>query len=250
VSDFATTTVRPGREPITGYANAAKTGDTVDVWINGTIVTVKCARDITPAQYDLLLIMRNGMYWTAVCRLGTASVTPPYGQGDAPIPRPPVTTGTSTFGPVETRSYRSLGWRTDNDDVYQGQYGGNGNHTGCAFYGSGPRSLAGATVLGATVQVRRKNAGGITAAQPTTMRLVTQSTRPGGAPTLGASTSGPSLAWGQSTPFTIPTSWAQSMVDGTAGGLGFFVSTGSPYVIFDGRGAYSPSFTITIRWQR
>lgn len=250
MSDFATTTVRPGREAIAAYANAAKTGETVDVWINGTVVTVKCARDITPAVNDLLLILRNGMYWIAVARLGTAAVTPPYGSGTAPDPKPPITYGTSTFGPVETRSYRSLGWRFDNDDVYQGQYGGNGNHTGCAFYGSGPRSLAGATVISASIQVRRKNGGGITAAQATTMRLVTEATRPGGAPTLGASASGPSLAWGQSTSFGITTSWAQNMVDGTAGGLALFVSGGSPYVIFDGRGAYSPSFTLTIRWQR
>jgi hypothetical protein len=251
MSDFAGARVKPGREVIAAYANAAKTGDTVDVWINGTITTVKCARDITPAQFDLLLIVRNGMYWTAVCRVGTAAVTPPsYGQGTAPDPHPPVTIGTTNFGPVETRSYRNTSWRTDNDDVYQGQYGGNGNHTGCAFYGSGPRSLAGATVLAASIQVRRKSGGGITAAQATTMRLVTEATRPGGAPTLGASTAGPSLAWGQVASFGIPTSWAQNMVDGTAGGLGFFVGGGSPYVIFDGRGSYSPSFTLTIRWQR
>lgn len=250
MSDFATTAVKPGREPIAAYANAAKSGETVDVWINGVIVTVKCARDITPSQFDLLLIVRNGMYWVAVARLGTAAVTPPTGQGGAPDPRPPVTYGTSTFGPVETRSYRSLGWRTDNDDVYQGQYGGNGNHTGCAFYGSGPRSLAGATVTSAYIQVRRKNGGGITAAQGTTLRLVTQTTRPAGAPTLTSSTGGPSLAWGQVQAFGIPISWAQSMVDGTAGGLALFVSGGSPYVIFDGRGSYGPSFSLTIQWQR
>jgi hypothetical protein len=250
VSDFSSTRVVPGRESIVAYATAAKSGDTVTAWINGAVVTIKVARDLTVAANDILLVDRTGMYWVAVQRLGTAAVTPPPGQGQAPDPKPPVVTGSTPFGPVETRSYRNGGWRTDNDAVYQGQYGGGGNHTGCAFYGAGPRSLAGATVLGAWIQVRRKSGGGITAAQPTTLRLVTQTTRPGGAPTLGASTGGPSLAWGGVSSFGIPASWAQAMVDGTAGGLAYFVSGGSPYVIFDGRGSYGPAFTLTISWSR
>lgn len=250
MSDFSQTRVRPGREAITVYAQAAKTGDTVSVWINGTTVTVKCARDLTPAQFDLLLLERTGLFWTAVCRLGTAAVTPPFGSGVAPDPKPPITYGTSTFEPIETRSWQATRWRTDNDDVYQGQYGGNGNHTGCAFYGSGPRSLAGATVNSAVIQVRRKNAGGITAAQTTTLYLMTNTTRPGGAPTITSNTTGPSLGWGKSAAFGIPTSWAQAIVDGTAGGLAIFTGSGSPYVILDGRGAYGPSFTMTIKWQR
>jgi hypothetical protein len=249
MSDFADTRVQAGREPVVAYAANGKSGDAVDVWINGVVVNVKCARDITPVQFDLLLINRTGMYWVAVARLGTAAVTPQSTNG-VPPSSGSLTTGTTAFDPVETRSYRSFGWRFDTDDVYQGQYGGNGNHTGCAFYGSGPRSLAGATVLDASIQVRRKNAGGITAPQSTTLRLVTEATRPGGAPTLGASTGGPSLAWGQAASFGIPASWAQAMVNGTSGGLALFVGGASPYVIFDGRSHYSPSFTMIIRWQR
>lgn len=250
MSDFASTFVSPGREPILSYAVTAKSGDTCTAWINGQTTTIKVARDLTVAANDLLLVIRTGLYWVATQRLGTAAVTPPIDNGGAPNQPPSATTGTTVFGPVETRSYRNGAWRTDNDDIYQGQYGGAGNHTGCAFYGSGPRSLAGATVQSAVIQVRRKRGGGITAPQATTMRLVTQATRPGGAPTLGASTSGPTLGWGGTASFTIPTSWAQAMVDGTAGALGFFVGGGSPYVIFDGRGAYGPSFSVTIKWQR
>lgn len=250
MSDLATVRALTGRESLTAYATAAKSGDTVSVNVNGTVVVVKCARDITPAINDLLLIDRAGMFWTAVARLGTAAVTPGTMNGTPPAPKPATVSGSTPFGPVETRSYRNSAWRTDNDDVYQGQYGGAGNHTGCAFYGSGPRSLSGATVSAAAVQVRRKGGGGITAAQTTTLWLVTQSTRPSGAPTLTSSTTGPSLSWGSATNFTIPTAWAQAMVDGTAGGLAIFVSGGSPYVILDGRGAYGPSFTMTINWSR
>jgi hypothetical protein len=252
--DFAQNRVKPGREAITVYATGAKSGDAVPVWINGTTVSVKCARDISPVTNDVLLLQRNGLYWVAVARLGTAAAPPPVGNVVAPDPKPPSTSGQNVFGPVETRSYRSsgfTGWRTDNDDVYQGQYGSNGLNAGCAFYGSGPRSLAGATVLDASITVRRKGGGGITAAQSTTLWLVTEATRPGGAPTRTSSTAGPSLAWGQQqNGFGIPPSWAQAMVNGTAGGLALFVSGGSPYVIFDGRGSFGPSFSMTIRWSR
>jgi hypothetical protein len=255
MTDFALNRVLPGREPITVYATGAKSGDTVPVWINGTTVNVRCARDITPATNDVLFLQRSGLYWVAVARLGTAAVAPPIGNVTPPDPKPSVTTGRSTFGPVETRSYRSsgpygVGWRTDNDDVYQGQYGGNGLHVGCAFYGDSVLSLGGATVTGAWIQVRRHNGGGITAAQGTTLWLVTERFKPGGAPTRGASTGGPSLAWGQSATFGIPASWAQSMANGTAGGLAIYVAGGSPYVIMDGRGAYGPSFTLIVDWSR
>lgn len=253
MTDFAENRQRPGRESITVYATAAKSGDSVTVWINGTVVTVKCARDLTVAQNDVLLLQRNGMFWVAVARLGTAAVAPPADNVTPPNPKPAVTTGTSTFGPVETRSYRTggfTGWRTDNDDVYQGQYGGNGLHRGCAFYGSGPRSLTGATVTGCWIQVRRKSGGGITAPQTTTLWQVAEATRPGGAPTLSASTSGPSLGWGGSSQFGFPQAMGQALVDGTAGGLAIFVASGSPYVILDGRGAYGPSLTLTITWSR
>lgn len=253
MTDFAENRIKPGRESITVYATGTKSGDSVPVWINGTTVTVRCARDLSPGTNDVLLLQRNGLYWVAVARLGTAAVTPPNDNQAAPAPKPSTVTGTSTFGPVETRSYRSsvfVGWRTDTDDLYQGQYGGNGLHTGCAFYGNSLLSLAGATINSASIQVRRHNGGGVTAGQGTTLWLLTEKTRPGGAPTRGASTGGPSLAWGKSTSFNIPTSWVQSMVSGTAGGLAIYDGSGSPYVIWDGRGAYGPSMTLTVNWTR
>jgi hypothetical protein len=151
---------------------------------------------------------------------------------------------------VETRSRQGSKWRSDNDDVYQGQYG-NGNHYGCVFYGNRVKALDGVTVTSAYIRVRRPDRGGANAAQSTTMRLMVNKTRPGGAPSLGSTTSGPSLRRGQTDgSFNIPNSWAQAMVDGTAGGLCFYDAGGSPYVIFSGRGDYSAAFTLTIHWTR
>lgn len=223
----------------------------VPVTVNGTTVTMLVSRDITIAAGDPVVFVRARSQWAVIARTGTVAPTPPVVPlPPVPPPKPVTVTGSKTFTPVETRSRQGSKWRTDNDNVYQGQYGGNGNHYGCAFYGSGPRSLAGSTVTSAQVKIRRRSAGGITAAQSTTLWLMTNATRPGGAPTLTSSTAGPSLAWGASTTFTVPTSWAQALVNGTAGGLAVYDSDGSPYVILSGRGDWSGAFSLTIKWKR
>lgn len=236
-----------------GIAKGAKSSGLLTVTVSGIDVVMNGARDVTFAAGDRVLFTRAGGIWTATTRLDTAATAGPSGDTPNPTPPPPkptVRTGTKVFSPVETRSRQASKWRNDNDDVYQGEYGGQGNHTGCAFYGNGPRSLAGATVTSATVRLRRRSAGGITAAQDTTFWLITNRTRPSGAPTRTSSTDGPNLKWGQSTTFTLPTSWGQALVDGTAGGLAIYESDGSPYVILDGRGSYSASFQLTIKWSR
>lgn len=233
-------------------AAGAKASGLLTVAIGGIQVAVQANRDVTFAAGDRVLITRTGGTWVAVCRLDTAATggDPDNPSPTPPPPRPTTVTGTKVLTPAETRSRQSSKWRTDNDDVYQGQYGGQGNHIGCAFYGNGPRSLSGATVTAAYVQLRRKSAGGVTAAQDTTFRLVTEKFRPSGAPTLGSSTDGPNLKWGQTTRFTLPTSWGQALVDGTAGGLAIYEADGAPYVILDGRGRYSASFQLTLKWSR
>lgn len=250
-------TIERSRTSLSGTGNilvtatTAKSAGACTATINGTPSTVLCARDLTVAAGDVLLVTRVGAQWFAVQRVFTAAPAALPDNDAPPNPKPVTTTGILTVSPVETRSYRNGGWRTDNTDVYQGQYGGQGNHQGAVFYGTKPKSLTGATVTKATIRVRRSDGGGSYAAQSTTMRLMTQRTRPAGAPTFTSSTSGPSLKRGQLTSaFVIPDAWAQAMVDGTAGGLGFYDAGGSPYVIFDGRGSYSPAFTLTITWRR
>lgn len=234
-----------------GYATGAAASGLVTVTVTGVDTVVQAARGVTYAAGDRVVVIRIGGVWVAVCLLGTAAtITPEVPSPPPPPPKPTTVTGSKTFTPVETRSRQGSKWRTDNDDVYQGQYGGNGNHYGCAFFGSGPRSLAGATVTSASIKVRRRDAGGAAAAQTTTLRLMTEKTRPSGAPTLTSTTTGPSLKWGASTTFTVPTSWAQALVDGGSGGLAIFESDGAPYVILEGRGRYSASFALTIRYTR
>lgn len=231
-------------------ATAANVGTTVTANVNGTVVTVQMVRGLTVAAGDVLLVHRMGSQWFAVGR-GYASAPADPGNDTAPNPKPASWGGTLVVPPVATGSWRSLGgWRTDTADVIQGSYGAYGNHTGAAFYGNLPRSLVGATVTGATIQVMRRP-GGTPSAQATTMLLVTEAAQPSGAPTLTSTTAGPSLAASATdSGFAIPTAWAQAMVAGTAGGIGFFDADGSPYVRFAGRGSWSPAFTMTIAWTR
>lgn len=233
-------------------ATTAKTGSTCNAVVQGIETTIEVARDITVAIGDALFVGKSQgrSRWVAIARLGLAA---PPAPDEVPVPAPAPTApqkGKKVVTPVETRSRQGSKWRTDNDDVYQGQYG-NGNHVGAVFYGSRLKGLSGVTVTSASIRVRRPDRGGANAAQSTTMRLMTNKTRPSGAVTLTSTTSGPSLRRGQTdTSFTIPTSWAQALVDGTSGGLAFFDAGGSPYVIFAGRGDYSPAFTLTINWTR
>jgi hypothetical protein len=229
---------------------------TVD--IGGAQVVVDVARDIAASVIvnDVVLIIKLGSSRWAISRLFAATPPPPPPPTDedasdpSPAPKPTVITGSLVCSPVATDTFRDGSWRTDTNDVLQGIYAPRGNNTGCAFYGTKPRSLAGATVTSASIRVRRLRAGSFSA-QTATLRLVTQATKPGGAPTLTSSTTGPTLKVEQTNnAFPVPTSWAQAMVDGTAGGLAVFDSNGSPYMRFAGRNSWSAAWTMTIKYRR
>jgi hypothetical protein len=254
VADLADLRGLDPRQFAFGHATGVKASGYVNVAVGGEVVSCHALRDVTFAADDPVLVAKHGSQWFVVGRYGTAAPTQPD-IDTPPAPKPPnPISGTLVVPPTYTASYRTgsfTGWR-DGSDVYQGQFGGYGNHTGCVFYGSKPRSLDGATVTSASFRVRRDNSGGAFAAQTTTMRLLTGPTKPGGsAPTLSSSATGPRLARGQTNnSFTLPTSWAQALVDGTATGIAFFVSDGTPYVIFNGKGTWSAAFILTIRYTR
>ena len=228
-------------------ATGAKVGSTVAALVNGQATTVQVARDLPVASGDVIVVQKIGSQWFALGRAYPSAPAAPINP-PGPASQPGSVSGVSVFTPVETRTYESS-WRTDNTHVYQGSYGGSGNRTGCVFYGAAPRSLAGATVLSVSFWVRRQS-GGVYAAQTATMRLMTNATKPAGAPTLTSSTGGPILAVNQQGQHAVPASWVQAMADGTAGGLAFFTGSASPYMVFSGIGDWSPAFTLSVVWQR
>ncbi|MFE6362983.1 hypothetical protein ACFVP3_23665 [Streptomyces sp. NPDC057806] len=250
-------------EALTGVTSGACTAS-----VGGIQVTVRVVAGLVIAAGDQVLIVRHGsVYWAVAVTVAAPAVPPPPpptqneptpDSGDpAPAPKPTVTTGTLVCTPVTTSTWRDGKWRTDigsstSADTFQGRYGGSsfGRNHGFAFYGSKPRSIAGATVTKATLRARRLT-GGDYAARTPTLRLVTQATRPSGFPTLNETASGPSLAVGSTTSdFVIPDAWAQAMVDGNRGGLAISLAADSPYIRFAGRGSWSAAWTLTIHWRR
>jgi hypothetical protein len=268
VADFADTrTSIAGLGVVRGVAQTAPSSGACLVKVYGITVTARVATGLTVAAGNIVLAARLGSTYYVISVIPaapTSTPTPPAqpdnqqpDTGDqAPTPKPTVTTGTLTCVPVATACYRDGSWRSDGDptnsfDLFQGRYGGSsfGRNTGVAFYGSKPHTLNGATCTKATVKIKRLSAGDF-AARSATLRLVTQTTRPGGAPTLNESTSGPSLKINDSTTFTLPTSWGQALIDGTRGGIGISISSDDPYIHLAGRGSWSAAFTLSISWRR
>ncbi|MGW9025930.1 hypothetical protein ACWGQ5_17340 [Streptomyces sp. NPDC055722] len=271
MGDFADTRVSlAGQGTLVGVALTAGSGGACLAGVAGLQVTVRVVAGLTVTAGSPLLILRKGSTYWAIAVFGAAPAVPPSPPPDtappsagdpAPAPKPVVITGTLTCPPVATSTWRDGHWRTDigsstSADTYQGRYGGSsfGRMSGFAFYGSKPRSIAGATVTKATVKLRRLTSGDYGKRSPT-LRLVSQSTRPAGFPTLNESTSGPALGvQGQVSPsettFTLPTVWGQVMVDGTRGGLCITVPSDDPYIRLAGRGSWSAAWTLTLYWRR
>jgi hypothetical protein len=268
VADFADTRVSlAGKGVVRGTALTAVTSNACLVKVGGIQVTARVATGLTVAAGNILLLARLGSLYYVIsvipAPLTSTPATPPPADasapdtGDAPpVPKPVVTTGTLTCVPTATACYRDGSWRSDGDptnsfDLYQGRYGGSsyGRNTGAAFYGSKPHTLNGATCTKATVKIKRLSAGDFSA-RSATLRLVSQTSRPGGAPTLNETTSGPSLSVNASTTFTLPTSWGQALIDGTRGGIAISVSSDDPYIHLAGRGSWSAAMTLTLSWRR
>lgn len=238
---------------VIGVCTAVKSSGTVMLKVGAKVVSAQCPRDLTVAAGDTVSVLVIGSAYWVLQRYFTAStgVTDPSGS-DEPPAAPSSRSGTNTFLPTRTLSWRDTfgGWRNDNDSIYQGEYGGAGNHIGCAFYGSQVKTLTGATVLSARIKARRM-AGGNFAAATTTLGHITESSKPSGMPTFGGSFTGPHLAVGATdTSIAIDTGLAQSLVDGTYGGLGIHISGSTPYVRLAGLSDYSGSFALTISWTR
>jgi hypothetical protein len=238
-------------------ASVIATNKTFSVTVNGTTVLARASRDLTVAIGDIVLCTRINNQVLAFSRLFQAAPAAPDTEQTSPPPKPQpdVVTGSTVLAASFTGSYRNtgyVGWRTDNDSVYQGEYGSNGRHVGVALYGNSPRSLAGVEVLSASIRAKRLQ-GGDFAKRQTTLRMVTNKTKPSGAPTFYTATdaNGPNLAVNTSdTTIAIPAAFAQALVDGNAGGLAIYVAGGSPYVKLAGRSDWSQAFTLTIKWKR
>lgn len=228
----------------TAQATGANSGATCAAIVNGVAMTIQLARDLTVASGDVLLVHLVDNTWYGCCRL-YASAAAAVDEYEGPDPNVPVINGQTVVMPVTTGTYRDAAWKTSTTDTMQGATGGYGNATGAAFYGPKPATLTGVTVTGAAVRLRS-----LAPLAATTLRLVTETEQPSGAPTLTSTTAGPSLAHNEVVDYPVPTAWVQAMVDGTAGGLALFDGDGSPYSRYAGLGTDPAAWLLTIDWTR
>lgn len=251
---MTSTKYQPG--PLTGLrlavATTIKSSGVISIRIGSKIVPAQCPQDLSVAVHDPVIVGKVGSQYYVIQRYYTAVGNIEPSEVDEPPSSPCVIDGKTTFRPRSTGSYRAGRWRTDTDDIYQGEHGSQGNQTGCAFYGTQiAAALGGATVLSATLKAKRLSTGGSHKALPTTLVHVGQNTKPSGAPTIGGSYTGPNLTVDTTrTTIVVDTTLAQALVDGTYGGLGIHDASGSPYVRLSGLTHYSAAFALTISWQR
>jgi hypothetical protein len=235
-----------------GVVTAVKSGGKIQVKVRGQKITARCPRDISPSVGDVVVMVRYGSAMWVLNRYFVDSKGNVDLGGDDPPGPGTVVSGTTTFLPKFTGSYRrtvQVGWRADGDHIYQGATA-QGNNIGCAFYGDQMIPLAGVTVVSGYITARR-GPGGPAGAQTTTLWGLTQSTKPSGMPTLsGVSFTGPSLQIGATGRTDLHISVAQGLVDGTYGGLAVYDSDGAPYVRLNGRREYAGSFAVTLKWRR
>jgi hypothetical protein len=238
-------------ETFLATATSASAAAACTARVNGVELPISLARDLTVASGDVLLVHKVVDRYVGCCRLFTAAPTPDADQlYEQPDPNTALVQGQTVIMPVFTGTYRDGVWLTSTSDTMQGAYGGFGNATGVAVYGPKPATLVGATVLQATVRLARGQ-GGLTTAAATTLRLVTETAQPPGAPTLTSSTAGPTLEPGESLEaFELPVAWGQALADGTAGGLALFDADGDPFARFDGRGTDPTAWMLTVDWER
>lgn len=256
MADFADTYVTTrGRGSQLARCVTAASGGVVTVDIGGQWVNVRTSRGLLATANDIVVVQRLGSQMVATAIVYESSVAlidpldPAYPQA-APDVRPTTKTGVYVIHPVDTGTYRTgVGWRTDTQDLFQGDPSGNGYLQGAAFYGTKPRALTGATITKAVLKVKRLSAGSLSASTPT-LRLVSESTRPGGAPTLGSSASGPSLLPGQEADIDIGTTWGQGIVDGTSGGIAIYVAATTPYIRLAGKSGWAAAMTLVLNWSR
>lgn len=164
------------------------------------------------------------------------------------------TTKTITMNATKTASARNGKWRTDNSRVYQGQWDGNGNHTGYIRYSDTDiATLQGKTITKATLTIKRYTGGGTIASKSDGLRLRYFKGEIGGAnaipDVLGSELIITRPAQGQSLTVDI-TNWIKTIINqgtNTFSGLCFYTSSTSNdyYCILEDLAHCSYSLSVT-----
>ena len=182
---------------------------------------------------------------------------------DAPVdPNPPelpgvIESGTVNAAATASATARSGAWRTDGTTpshyAMQGHWtrGSTADNTGYWFYARG-LVVAGATASsGGTIRLTRDSATGMSAAANIYLTLHGAHDKPATPPAL---ISGPvmvgTLRHGQTDVFGLPSGWAQSLLNGTAGGVGLSYAGTTHYAALTGPSVDPSAALISLPYTR
>ena len=165
--------------------------------------------------------------------------------GSAP---PTSTKKTVTINADKTKTWRpEWGWRTDNDEAYQGEWAGSGGLSrGVSGYGS-KCVKAGKSADSGKVYIKRQSQGGASQAQDLYLCTFAQGTQPAGSPTI---VDGPKniggLGVGRGQVVRPARVMGQSPARRHGKSVGLYHGSASPYVICDGRGNGTTRFQLKL----
>jgi phage minor structural protein len=153
--------------------------------------------------------------------------------GLATPPAPTVQTYTTTWTSNGSASWRPSGWRTDNNYVYQGDYGF-GNHKGLWFFDDANMrtTLSTSTIKSVRLYITRNSSGGSSSSQQVSIRTHNYDTQPTGEPAVGSIYNYAGFQWGEGKWVTVSNTIGEMLRDNTAKGISIHEVDGSPYMIF------------------
>lgn len=198
---------------------------------------------------DVVVVGRDATGPLVLGRLGAGPALNPITEAAAPVPPPSSSVRRSkTIIPSSTGTYRS-GWR-DGSELRQGDWNsGYGISLGAAFYGRQLKSLgADLTKARSAVLTYRRLSGGVFGAQSPTVWTLSQSSRPSGSPTRLLSSVADAVAVNRVESWTLPSNMLDQLLSGTAGGLGIYVASSSPYIVLAGRGDAAEAMTLKVNY--
>lgn len=154
---------------------------------------------------------------------------------------------TSSWSASSTKSWRSsYGWRSDNSYIYQGEFGGYGNHIGFIYFPASTirGAISSAKIHSVQLHLQRRGSGGSSSAQKIYLYGHSHSTSGGGTALSKSYGIVGSYAWGESKTISIPAQVGVDLQSGVIQGLAIHSSSGSPYTIFEALAS------ITIKYEK
>lgn len=234
---------RAGRGTVTSVPVGS---DTISVSTEEGSVEAYFVATYSPTIGDLVLLSWTASDATVIGEVGVIPAPPPP-PAPPSAPPPPQAAGTSTFAAIDSATFNvGAGWndRTFGSDVVQGPYGGRSS-TGSWFYGTGPSSLAGRSIVGARIYLApRRRMGDYNNAATFHLYAHNASSRPAGEPTRVVGPFDITLPRGYGGGWhNIPGNLVAVVIAG--GGISI---AGSPYAGVLGRNADAQSGALSLDW--